>query len=99
MVPTTASRQPPSHIRRQVPSIPMVIVAVGPSGSGKLYSHSSAVAMAKEEEWEYSLPEPEGPTATITIGMDGTCLRMCEGGWREAVVGTIGLYEWGGEAR
>lgn len=53
----------------------------------------AAVAMAKEEEWEYTLPESEGPTATITIGMDGTCLLMCEGGWRETMVGTIGLYD------
>src|SRR5437764_3103042 len=53
----------------------------------------AAVAMAKEEEWEYTLPESEGSTATITIGMDGTCLLMCEGGWRETMVGTIGLYD------
>jgi hypothetical protein len=57
----------------------------------------AAVAMAKEEEWGYTLPEPEGPTATITIGMDGTCLLMCEGGWRETMVGTIGLYDPDGE--
>jgi hypothetical protein len=57
----------------------------------------AAVAMAKEEDWEYALPEPEGPVATITIGMDGTCLLMCEGGWRETMVGTIGLYDRQGE--
>jgi hypothetical protein len=57
----------------------------------------AAVATAKEEEWEYTLPESEGPTATITIGMDGACLLMCEGGWRETMVGTIGLYD--GEGR
>jgi hypothetical protein len=57
----------------------------------------AAVALAKEEDWEYVLPELEGPTATITIGMDGTCLLMCEGGWRETMVGTIGLYDKDGE--
>src|SRR5947209_1000391 len=57
----------------------------------------AAVALAKEEDWEYALPELEGPTATITIGMDGTCLLMCEGGWRETMVGTIGLYDKDGE--
>src|SRR4051794_18026215 len=57
----------------------------------------AAVAMAKEEDWEYSPPMPEGPTATITIGMDGTCLLMCEGGWRETMVGTIGLYDAEGQ--
>jgi hypothetical protein len=57
----------------------------------------AAVAMAKEEEWGDTLPESEGPTATITIGRDGTCLLMCEGGWRETMVGTIGLYDGGGQ--
>ena len=57
----------------------------------------AAVALAKEEEWEYALPEPEEPTSTITIGIDGTCLLMCEDGWREAMVGTIGFYNAEGE--
>src|SRR3954447_6931287 len=57
----------------------------------------AAVALAKEEDWEYVLPELEGPTATITIGMDGTCLLMGEDGWRETMVGTIGLYDKDGE--
>ena len=57
----------------------------------------AAVALAKEEDWEYALPELEEPTATITIGMDGTCLLMCEGGWRETMVGTIGFYDAEGE--
>jgi hypothetical protein len=57
----------------------------------------AAVALAREEGWEYALPELEEPTATITLGMDGTCLLMCEGGWRETMVGTIGLYDKAGE--
>ena len=57
----------------------------------------AAVALAKEEDWEYVLPELEGPTATITIGMDGTCLLLCEDGWRETMVGTIGFFDADGE--
>jgi hypothetical protein len=57
----------------------------------------AAVALAKEEDWEYALPELEAPTATITIGMDGTCLLLCEGGWRETMVGTLGFYDEAGE--
>jgi hypothetical protein len=57
----------------------------------------AAVALAREEGWEYALPKLEEPTATITLGMDGTCLLMCEGGWRETMVGTIGLYDEAGE--
>lgn len=29
--------------------------------------------------------------------MDGTCLLLCEGGYRQAMVGTISLYDSGGE--
>src|SRR3954447_1718889 len=57
----------------------------------------AAVALAKEEDWEYTLPELEEPTSTITIGIDGTCLLMCEDGWRETMVGTIGFYDAEGE--
>jgi hypothetical protein len=57
----------------------------------------ATVALAKQEDWEYALPRlPETPT-TITIGMDGTCLLMCEGGRRETMVGTIGLYDAEGD--
>src|SRR4051794_7231340 len=51
----------------------------------------AAVALAKEEDWGYALPELEETPTTIPLGMDGTCLLMCEGGWRETMVGTIGL--------
>jgi hypothetical protein len=57
----------------------------------------AAVALAKEEDWEYALPKLEGSVATVAIGMDGTCLLMCEGGWRETMVGTIGLYDRDGQ--
>jgi hypothetical protein len=57
----------------------------------------ATVALAQEESWEYALPEMEHPVATITLGLDGTCLLMCEDGWREAMVGTIGFYDKAGE--
>ena len=53
----------------------------------------ATVALAQEESWEYALPEMEQPVSTITLGLDGTCLLMCEDGWREAMVGTIGFYD------
>ena len=57
----------------------------------------AAVALAKEESWNYALPEMEHPVTTITLGLDGTCLWMCEDGWRETMVGTIGFYDKAGE--
>src|SRR3954453_10793979 len=57
----------------------------------------ASVALAKQEDWGDALPQPGGPGGTITIGMDGTCLLMCEGGWRETMVGTIGFYDAEGD--
>src|SRR6476620_9343763 len=57
----------------------------------------AAVALAKEESWNYALPEMEHPVATIAPGLDGACLLMCEDGWRETMVGTIGLYDAEGD--
>ncbi|MGE5667290.1 MAG: hypothetical protein ACM338_03735 [Betaproteobacteria bacterium] len=58
----------------------------------------AAVALAKEESWNYALPEMEHPVTTITLGLDGTCLLMCEDGWRETMVGTIGFYDKVGDS-
>src|SRR3954453_13794828 len=57
----------------------------------------ATVALARQEDWEYALPTLEEPPPTITLGMDGTCLLMCEDGWRETMVGTIGFYDAQGE--
>jgi hypothetical protein len=57
----------------------------------------ATVALAKEESWNYALPVMEHPVATITLGLDGTCLLMCEDGWRETMVGTIGFFDKAGE--
>ena len=57
----------------------------------------ASVALAKEESWEYVLPAFEKPVATIAVGLDGTCMLMCEDGWREAMVGTLGFYDKDGE--
>jgi hypothetical protein len=57
----------------------------------------AAVALAKAEAWEYALPEFDEPVATVTVGLDGTCLLMGEDGWREAMVGTLGFYNKAGE--
>jgi hypothetical protein len=57
----------------------------------------AAVAMVKEEQWSYQVPELFVDVTTIGIGIDGTCLLMCKDGWREAMVGTISLYDQAGE--
>ena len=55
-----------------------------------------SVAQAKEVDWEYATPELEEPIATVGIGLDGTCMLQCDDGWREAMTGTISLYDKAG---
>ncbi len=57
----------------------------------------AAVAMVKEEQWSYQVSELPSEVTTIGIGIDGTCLLTCQDGWREAMVGTISLYDSSGE--
>jgi hypothetical protein len=58
----------------------------------------SAVIQIKEENWSYHVPSlKESEIKTIGIGLDGTCMLMCEGGYRQAMVGTIALYDSDGE--
>lgn len=58
----------------------------------------SAVVQIKEESWSYQVPTvQESEIKTVGIGLDGTCMLMCESGYRQAMVGTIALYDADGE--
>jgi hypothetical protein len=52
-----------------------------------------SIAEAKEATWTYALPRFDTPVATVTIGVDGTGMVMCEDGARQAMVGTLALYD------
>ena len=56
-----------------------------------------SVAEAKETDWEYELPECASRAASVSVGLDGTCMLMVESGWRVAMTGTISLYDDKGE--
>jgi hypothetical protein len=55
------------------------------------------VAQAKEASWHYATPELDEPVRTIGLGLDGTCMLLVEDGYRQAMVGTISLYDRAGE--
>lgn len=57
------------------------------------------IAIAKEEGWSYSTLPLDAPVGTISIGLDGTTMLMREEGYRQAMVGTIALYDKNGERR
>lgn len=56
-----------------------------------------AVAQAKEEAWSYETPRVDGEVASVALGLDGTCMLLCDDGWREAMTGTVSLYDGAGE--
>ena len=59
-----------------------------------------SIAQIKEEDWHYSAPIQEEVINTISLGLDGTCMYFIEEekkGWREAMAGTIALYNKSGE--
>ncbi len=57
----------------------------------------STIIEAKEESWNYVPPKMDVEIKTVAVSLDGTCMLMCETGWREAMVGTISLYDAQGE--
>jgi len=55
------------------------------------------IAQAKEESWSYATPKLDTRIASVGIGVDGTCMLLCESAWREAMTGSISLYDKMGE--
>lgn len=56
-----------------------------------------SIAQATEEEWMYAIPEQKDVVDTIALSLDGTCILMRKEGYREAMTGTISLYNKAGE--
>jgi hypothetical protein len=65
----------------------------------ELGAYASAVVQAKEETWTYATPAVDAEITAVGIGIDGSCLLMCEGQWREAMAGSVSLYDRSGERR
>jgi hypothetical protein len=57
----------------------------------------ASIIEAKEESWDYVPPKLEVEIKSVAIGLDGTCMLLCDTGWRETMVGTISLYDALGE--
>ena len=55
------------------------------------------IAQAKEETWEYSTPVLDEAVQTVVCSLDGAHLLTVKDGWREAMVGTLSLYDCKGE--
>lgn len=56
-----------------------------------------AVVQAKEAAWHYATPTLATEVKVIAVSVDGTCFLLGEEGYREAMVGTLSLYDGHGE--
>ena len=45
-----------------------------------------SIAAVKEDNWTYAIPVEASKVATISMGVDGTCLLTCDGGNRKKTV-------------
>ena len=59
----------------------------------------AGVVQIKEESWHYATPELPEPISTIGVGVDGTCMLVVDDGSRQAMVGSISLYDRQGQRR
>lgn len=53
--------------------------------------------LLQEEDWQYSPPVMDNKVKTISIGLDGTCMLLCDDGYRQTMVGTLAFYDTAGE--
>ena len=67
--------------------------AVAASFVQRLGEAVGGMAQAREAEWDYAPPPLDRPVASVGIGLDGTCVLLCDDGWREAMTGTLSLYD------
>ena len=51
----------------------------------------------KQEKWNYTLPVVKEEVKSVGVSLDGTCMILAQEGYREAMVGTIALYNNTGE--
>lgn len=55
------------------------------------------IAVQKSAQWEVRSPEPDRPVRTIATGLDGTTVPLWEEHYKEAMCGTIALYDAKGQ--
>ncbi len=56
-----------------------------------------SISQAVEVDWMYETPKLDDIVSTVSVSLDGTCVLMVNEGWREAMTGTIILYNNTGE--
>jgi hypothetical protein len=60
-------------------------------------SQSVGSLIAEKKNWNYDIDISNEHVKSIGISLDGTCMLLCNEGYRQAMVGSISLYYYGGE--
>ena len=60
-------------------------------------SQSIGSLIAEKKNWSYDIDVSATHVKTISISLDGACMLLCNDGYRQAMVGSISLYYFGGE--
>jgi hypothetical protein len=60
-------------------------------------SQSIGSLISEKKNWNYNIGVPDQAVATIGISIDGTCMLLCNDGYRQAMVGSISLYDSEGD--
>lgn len=63
----------------------------------KVTDYVGSIAQAKEEKWDYESPKLDKAISTLGISLDGAYVLTVNDGYREAMVGTIALYDKQGD--
>jgi hypothetical protein len=59
----------------------------------EIADHVGAIAIAKESSWHYRPDISPAEVATVAIGLDGAMMLMRADGYRQAMSGSIALYD------
>lgn len=60
-------------------------------------SQSIGSLIAEKKNWKYDIDVSADFVKTISFSLDGACMLLCNDGYRQAMVGSISLYYFGGE--
>jgi hypothetical protein len=53
--------------------------------------------VASDNPWEYTTGVEPSEVSSVSLSLDGTCMLLRKDGWRQAMVGSISLYDEEGE--
>jgi hypothetical protein len=60
-------------------------------------SRATAEVAVEKRQWHYTSGVSASEVSSIGVSLDGTCMLILEDGWRQAMAGSISLYDSQGE--